>query len=489
MLDGLVLARSGFHHSMNYRAVMALGRAELVEGDHKLHALKMFSDRLVPGRWETLRPPTTQELKATTILRLELTEASAKIRTGQPVDDDEDYALPVWAGVLPLSVIAGAPIPDPRLAPGTPLPANIASSRPKSDMTTIYDKAERFAALHREGCFVIANAWDAGSARILAGQGFSAIRHHLRRPRFHAGPPRRSRQRVPGGGAGHCGRHRRVNGLSYVGRSGGRLRRLPEDCAATVRLAANAGLCGCTIEDTTADPAAPIHVFDTAVARIAPPARAARSVTHPFILTARAENFLHGRPDLDDTIRRLVAFAEAGADCLYAPALPDMDAIRAVVAAVSPKPVNVLSGPRDGLVPLSTLAAAGVRRISVGGALARAAYGQVMAAGHLLRDGDLPAPYTASPPTQRWKPRSLPANSSAAAEAWRSWLGLCPCIQPGGCAVITCFIRYEIDPFKKPAFEEYAAIGARRSHVAAPTSSAISPARGLRHHRIRHLQH
>ncbi|WP_158743682.1 pyridoxamine 5'-phosphate oxidase family protein [Acidisphaera sp. L21] len=131
MLDGLVLARSGFHHSMNYRAVMALGRAELVEGDHKLHALKMFSDRLVPGRWETLRPPTTQELKATTILRLELTEASAKIRTGQPVDDDEDYALPVWAGVLPLSVIAGAPIPDPRLAPGTPLPANIAQFTPE----------------------------------------------------------------------------------------------------------------------------------------------------------------------------------------------------------------------------------------------------------------------------------------------------------------------------------------------------------------------
>lgn len=119
LLDGLVLARSGFHHSMNYRAVMALGRAELVGGETaKLHALRAFSDRLVPGRWETLRPPTAQELKATTILRLKLDEASAKVRTGPPVDDEEDYALPVWAGVLPLSVVAGEPVPDPRLVPG-----------------------------------------------------------------------------------------------------------------------------------------------------------------------------------------------------------------------------------------------------------------------------------------------------------------------------------------------------------------------------------
>jgi len=132
LLDGLVLARSGFHHSMNYRAVMALGRAELV-GDKtaKLHALKAFSDRLVPGRWETLRPPTAQELKATTILQLKLDEASAKVRTGPPVDDEEDYALPVWAGVLPLSMVAGEPVADPRLAPGTPVPANIARFKPE----------------------------------------------------------------------------------------------------------------------------------------------------------------------------------------------------------------------------------------------------------------------------------------------------------------------------------------------------------------------
>ncbi len=109
------------------------------------------------------------------------------------------------------------------------------------------------------------------------------------------------------------------------------------------------------------------------------------------MLTARAENFLHGRPDLDDTIRRLVAFAEAGADCLYAPALPTLDAVRAVVAAVAPKPINVLSGPSDGLLPVQALAEAGVRRISVGGALARAAYGSVLQAGRRLRTGDLPS--------------------------------------------------------------------------------------------------
>jgi 2-methylisocitrate lyase-like PEP mutase family enzyme len=257
-------------------------------------------------------------------------------------------------------------------------------------MTSIYDKAERFAALHRSGCFTIPNAWDAGSARILAGQGFSAIATTSAGLAFMLG---RRDGRASVSQAEALANARDIAEATDCPTSADLedgYGASPEDCAATVRLAANAGLCGCTIEDTTADPASPIHNFDAAVARIRAAARAARSVTHPFILTARAENFLHGRPDLDDTIRRLVAFAEAGADCLYAPALPDMDAIRAIVAAVSPKPVNVLSGPRDGLVPLSALAAAGVRRVSVGGALARAAYGQLITAGQALRAGDLP---------------------------------------------------------------------------------------------------
>ncbi len=141
---------------------------------------------------------------------------------------------------------------------------------------------------------------------------------------------------------------------------------------------------------TTADAATPTHGFDAAVARIRAAVAAAQAAPQPFVLTARAENFLHGRPDLADTVRRLVAFAEAGADCLYAPGLPDLDAIRAVVAAVAPKPVNVLAGPGDGLLPLSALAEAGVRRVSVGGALARAAYGTVLRIGEKLRAGALP---------------------------------------------------------------------------------------------------
>jgi nitroimidazol reductase NimA-like FMN-containing flavoprotein (pyridoxamine 5'-phosphate oxidase superfamily) len=130
LLDGIVFARSGFHHSMNYRSVMALGQASVVEGDTaKLAALEAFSERLAPGRWGEIRPPTVQELKATTILHMDLAEASAKIRTGDPVDDEPDYALPCWAGVLPLRVASGAPLPDGRLVAGIAPPDYLASFR------------------------------------------------------------------------------------------------------------------------------------------------------------------------------------------------------------------------------------------------------------------------------------------------------------------------------------------------------------------------
>ncbi len=116
VLDGLVLARSAFHHSMNYRSVVILGRAELVtEPAEKEAALLAISEQIIPGRWADVRPPTKKELKATSVLRLPVTEASAKLRTGPPVDDDEDYSLPVWAGVLPLEQREGKPIADDRL--------------------------------------------------------------------------------------------------------------------------------------------------------------------------------------------------------------------------------------------------------------------------------------------------------------------------------------------------------------------------------------
>src|SRR5918993_749912 len=116
LIDGLVLARSAFHHSMNYRSVVIFGRATLIEDrEEKMAALVALSEHIIRGRWNDVREPTEQEMKATTVLSLPLVEASAKIRTGPPLDDEEDYALPIWAGVIPLKLEAGEPVPDPRL--------------------------------------------------------------------------------------------------------------------------------------------------------------------------------------------------------------------------------------------------------------------------------------------------------------------------------------------------------------------------------------
>ncbi|HEY3038960.1 MAG TPA: pyridoxamine 5'-phosphate oxidase family protein [Pyrinomonadaceae bacterium] len=124
IIDGLVLARSAFHHSVNYRSVVIFGRALMVdEREAKLDALLAFSEHVIPGRWNDVRQPTEQELKATTVLSLPLLEASAKVRTGPPIDDEEDYALNVWAGVLPLKLVAGEPIADPRLPENIEPPA------------------------------------------------------------------------------------------------------------------------------------------------------------------------------------------------------------------------------------------------------------------------------------------------------------------------------------------------------------------------------
>jgi len=118
-VDGLVLARSAFHHSVNYRSVVVLGQARLVtDPDERLQALRSFTNHLVPGRWKEVRPPNEQELKATSVLEVPLTEVSAKIRTGPPIDDEEDYGLPIWAGVVPVRAEWGEPVPDARVKPG-----------------------------------------------------------------------------------------------------------------------------------------------------------------------------------------------------------------------------------------------------------------------------------------------------------------------------------------------------------------------------------
>lgn len=126
LLDGLVIARSLFHHSMNYRSVVLFGRAVLVEDDdEKMHALKVLSEHMVPGQWDYARKPTPPEVKGTMVLSFPLEEGSAKIRTGDPIDAAADYELPVWAGQIPLKVTAGTPIPDSKLAPGLEIPENL----------------------------------------------------------------------------------------------------------------------------------------------------------------------------------------------------------------------------------------------------------------------------------------------------------------------------------------------------------------------------
>jgi len=130
VVDGLVLARSAFHHSMNYRSVMAFGTARKIEGSsEKTRALRMIAEHLMPGRWDDVRGPSEKELRATAVLEFTIEEASAKIRQGPPVDDEEDYSLPVWAGILPLQLEAKAPLRDPRLAEGIELPQYVLQSR------------------------------------------------------------------------------------------------------------------------------------------------------------------------------------------------------------------------------------------------------------------------------------------------------------------------------------------------------------------------
>jgi 2-methylisocitrate lyase-like PEP mutase family enzyme len=250
--------------------------------------------------------------------------------------------------------------------------------------TTQSDKAARFRALHAgPGAFVIPNPWDAGSARILAGLGFQAL------------------ATSSGASAGILGRRdgqvTREEALAQA-RSIVEATDLPvsadlekgfgdapEAAAETIRLAAGVGLVGGSIEDATGDPGRPLYDLGHATARVKAAAAAARALPFPFTLTARAENFLRGNPDLADTIARLQAFEKAGADVLFAPGLPDLAAVRAVCAAVS-KPVNFMATIRGKSFSVAELEAAGVRRISLATSLYRAAMSGLLEAAREVKD-------------------------------------------------------------------------------------------------------
>jgi 2-methylisocitrate lyase-like PEP mutase family enzyme len=240
------------------------------------------------------------------------------------------------------------------------------------------EKFQAFKALHaRPGVFVMPNPWDAGTARILTALGFEALATTSAGFAFSIG--RRdsiaglTRDEILGNARSIVDATDLPVSADLEDGFGG----APETCAETIELAAAAGLVGGSIEDATGDPANPIFEFGQSVERIAAASEAARAL--PFLVTARAENFLHGRPDLDDTIRRLQAFEKAGADVVYAPGLPDLDAIRTVCAAVE-TPVNVVMGLKGATYTVEELQDAGVKRISVGGAFARAALGAFMRA-------------------------------------------------------------------------------------------------------------
>ncbi len=245
-------------------------------------------------------------------------------------------------------------------------------------------KYEAFRALHeRPGAFVMPNPWNAGTARILTALGFEALATTSAGYAFSVGRQDSAAELTRDGILENAKAIVEATNLPVSADLQDGFGRSPETCAATIRLASDVGLAGGSIEDATGDPDDPIYDFQLAVERVAAAAWAAHDCQ--FLLTARAENFLHGRPSLGDTIRRLQAFAQAGADVLYAPGLPSLEAIREVCAAV-PKPVNVLMGLKGATFSVKELAAAGAKRISVGGAFARAALGAFVRAAREVKD-------------------------------------------------------------------------------------------------------
>jgi len=253
-------------------------------------------------------------------------------------------------------------------------------------MPSQIERALTFQALHqRPGCFVIPNPWDAGSAKALAALGFEALATTSAGLAFSLGRA---------DGEGLISREETLanartiidaTALPVVADLENGFGDSPQECAQTIHLAALAGLVGGSIEDASGLVEQPIYPFELAVERIQAAVAAARSLPFPFTLCARAENYLHGRPDLADTIRRLQAYAEAGADVLYAPGLRSREEIAAVVRAVAPKPVNVLMGLASATFTVAELAELGVKRISLGSSLARTAFGAFLRAAEEVR--------------------------------------------------------------------------------------------------------
>ncbi|MEX0293144.1 oxaloacetate decarboxylase [Pseudomonas putida] len=248
-------------------------------------------------------------------------------------------------------------------------------------------RAEAFKALHeRDGAFVIPNPWDAGSAKLLASLGFEALATTSAGLAFSLGRADAEAALSLDETLDNAGMIVDATALPVAADLENGFGDLPEDCAHAILRAAEAGLVGGSIEDASGRSDAPIYDLGLAVERVRAAVQAARSLPFPFMLCARAENVLHGQMDLDDTILRLQAYAEAGADVLYAPGLRTVEEIRAVVQAVAPKPVNVLMGLAGVPLSVNQLQDLGVRRISVGSSLARAALGAFQRAALEVRD-------------------------------------------------------------------------------------------------------
>ncbi|MGY3494676.1 isocitrate lyase/PEP mutase family protein [Bradyrhizobium sp. USDA 4502] len=249
-------------------------------------------------------------------------------------------------------------------------------------MRTQADKAARFRELHqRPGAFIIPNPWDAGTAKLLASMGFEALATTSLGLANTLGRSTVSLDEI----IENCRVIAEATDLPVNADLEKCGADMPKLAAEAIRFAAEAGTVGGSIEDSTGDPQRPIYDFTLAVERVQAAVEAARALPFPFTLTARAENFLHGRKDLDDTIKRLQAFEAAGADVLYSPGLYDLATIKAVVSSVN-KPFNLVMGYADPTLTVEQLSAAGVKRISVGGAMQRHALAAFLRCAREMKD-------------------------------------------------------------------------------------------------------